>query len=111
MNNFDNIGDRRDLRDQTRDAALEARLADPAAATAADAATAACNARMIAEQKDAIHGATKRRVAAMVAKFGDWAIVADVLASEGLAGEELASELAKCQTEAPDAATWMRRNV
>ena len=43
-------------------------------------------------------------------QFGDWAVVADVLRSDGLSGDALVAELAKCQQEAPDASAWMRMN-
>ena len=109
-NNFGNVGDRRAQRDPTKDGALKARLADPIKTAAEDAAVAAEHAAIRAAQDDAIHGATRRRIEALAAQFGEWAIVADVLASEGLAGEKLALALAKCQAEAPTAAAWMRQN-
>lgn len=109
-NNFKNVGDLRADRDPTADSALKALLADPAAAAAKDAADKARNAALLAAQQDAIHGATGRRIDALTAQFGDWAVVADVLVSDGLTGDALAVELAKCKTEAPTASAWMRQN-
>ena len=104
------LGDLRDRRDPPADGALKARLADPEKAAQDDASAAERNAALAAEQRDAILGATERRIQALEAKFGDWAVVADVLISEGLDGDDLESELAECQSEAKTAAEWMRQN-
>lgn len=109
-NNFGNLGDRRSQRDPTKDGALKARLADPIKTAAEDAAAAAEHAAIRAAQDDAIHGAAWRRIEALAEQFGEWAVVADVLASEGYAGDELVAALAKCQAETPTADAWMRQN-
>lgn len=100
----------RENRDPTTDSALRWRMENPEAADAADAAQRAANTAALAALDAAINDGTAERIAALADDFGDWAVVADVLRSEGLRGDALLAELAKCKQEAPDAAAWMRAN-
>lgn len=54
--------------------------------------------------------AAKKKMAAELVGYGDWAVVAEVLMAGGLVGDDLAREMEVCRTEADNPDAWMRAN-
>ena len=107
--NFGNIGDRRQLRDPSKDGRLEWILNHPDEFEAEQAAS-----RKKAEEAECARleelraGPPGRKEATEI--FGDWAIVAEVLWElDGLRGEALAAAVEAEKKTAGCADEWMRR--